>query len=134
MKGAQKTPNSPVANTATVQSNDTNLKDEVDGKNEWSPVPEHLLGTRPEQLRAQKVRVSYPPLAEKLRIEGNVILSVEITKNGEVRHAQVLEGVGFGLDEEALAAIKRFRFTPATDEHGVSVDTTIRHVMKFRLF
>ena len=66
----------------------------------------------------------YPPQAEEAEIEGTVVLRVEITKTGKVRKAKVVRKLGFGLDEAALEAIKKFTFYPALVE-DVPVDSII---------
>jgi protein TonB len=55
----------------------------------------------------------YPEMARKAGIEGMVILLVLIDKEGKVRDVQVRKGIGAGLDEAAVAAVRQTPFTPA---------------------
>ena len=43
-----------------------------------------------------------------------------------VTDAKVVKGLGFGLDEASVAAIRRFKFKPAT-KGGESVGTTLTY-------
>ena len=68
--------------------------------------------TRPPAVE-HFVEAPYPPEAEAQKLEGRVILSIDISATGEVTRAEVVEPAGHGFDEAALAAIRQFRFTPA---------------------
>jgi TonB family protein len=59
--------------------------------------------------------------ARKQRIEGTVVLDVIFTATGEVRVLGVSQGLGHGLDENAIDAARRIRFRPAT-QAGAPVD------------
>ena len=50
--------------------------------------------------------LKYPESALKDKIGGKVYVSFIIEKNGEISHVQVEQGLGYGLDEEALRIIK----------------------------
>ena len=54
-----------------------------------------------------------PEAAQEARIEGGVVLEIEVAADGTVTDARVVEGLGHGLDEAAVAAIRRSRFEPA---------------------
>jgi len=68
--------------------------------------------TRPPAVE-RFVEASYPPEAEAQKLEGRVLISIDISATGDVTRAEVVEPVGHGFDEAALAAIRQFRFTPA---------------------
>ena len=51
---------------------------------------------------------------------------------GEIVSARVLQGLGYGLDEAAMSAAKRFRFKPAT-KSGRSVTAPFVIKMRFVL-
>ncbi len=55
----------------------------------------------------------YPPEAEKLGLEANVILRLDIDKDGKVTGVAVTEPAGHGFDEAATEAAKKFLFEPA---------------------
>jgi TonB family protein len=68
--------------------------------------------TRPPALE-RFVEAPYPPEAEAQKLEGRVVLSIDISATGEVTRAEVVEPAGHGFDEAALAAVRQFHFTPA---------------------
>ena len=70
-------------------------------------------------------RTSYPDEARELGIEGKVILSLEILATGKVGRVKVIRGLGSGLDQAAVNAMKKCSFEPAT-MGGQPVTTTIR--------
>jgi protein TonB len=56
---------------------------------------------------------NYPEMARMAGVEGMVILLVLIDKDGTVRDVQVRKGIGAGLDEAAVEAVKKIPWTPA---------------------
>lgn len=75
----------------------------------------------------------YPPGAVQQGLEGRVILSVTIATSGEVIKVTVAESCGHqSLDQAALDAVRRWRFSPATRE-GKPVEWTARLPIRFRL-
>jgi protein TonB len=70
--------------------------------------------------------VSYPAEAERAGIEGAVKLRVALDERGQVVEVKVLEGLGHGLDEAAVEALRhRCRFTPAITSGGHPVPFVI---------
>ncbi len=56
----------------------------------------------------------YPEIAKEAGIEGQVVVQAFINDKGVVEHCLILKGMpGTGLDEAAIAAIKKTRFKPA---------------------
>lgn len=70
-----------------------------------------VLTKAPELL--EFVQADYPPEAKAQGLTASVKLSVVIDETGKVTDAQVPEPVGNGFDEAAIAAVKRFTFSPA---------------------
>ena len=65
--------------------------------------------------------------ARKERISGNVLIYLQIEKDGTRSHLKVLRGIGYGLDEEALDAVSHYRFSPAMkDGHPVRVEMRVQ--------
>ncbi len=50
--------------------------------------------------------INYPPVALQNNIQGKVLVSFVVDKEGKVKDATVLKGIGFGCDEEAIRVIK----------------------------
>jgi TonB family protein len=71
----------------------------------------------------------YTQEARRLRLEGEVLLEVLFTANGQMRVNRVVRGLGHGLDEAAITAANQMRFKPAL-RNGSPVDSTaIVHVV-----
>jgi periplasmic protein TonB len=58
------------------------------------------------------VKPVYPAMALRARIRGTVLLRVLVGENGAPVDVQVISGVAGGLTESAVAAVRRWRFTP----------------------
>jgi len=71
-----------------------------------------------------RVQPQYPDSARSANIEGKVRIEVTINAEGDVTDARIVQGLGHGLDEAALVAMKRTKFHPAT-KCGKPVATTI---------
>jgi TonB family protein len=71
----------------------------------------------------------YTEEARNLKVEGEVLLEVMFSANGQLHVSRVVRGLGHGLDEAAIAAANKMRFKPATHS-GQAVDSTaIVHVV-----
>jgi len=69
---------------------------------------------------------SYTEEARTAKVEGTVVLFAEISSAGVVGNVVVLHGLGKGLDESAVGAIKQWKFSPALkDGRPVAVMITI---------
>ncbi len=71
---------------------------------------------------ATLVKPSYPPLALKARIGGIVVLRVLVSEKGLPLEVQLARKAPAGLDTAAVAAVKRWTFTPPR-KGGVPVRT-----------
>lgn len=78
------------------------------------------------------VTPSYPQAARDGGIEGTVVLALTIGADGRVHEARVLRGLGHGLDEAAIAAARRTRWSPATSD-GRAVRSLRRFHVRFTL-
>ena len=79
-----------------------------------------------------KVEPEYSEEARKAKYQGVVTLYVEVEPTGKASHIRVLHGLGLGLDEKAIEAVKRWVFTPGRkDGRPVTVAATIE--VNFRL-
>ncbi|HSP35479.1 MAG TPA: TonB family protein, partial [Thermoanaerobaculia bacterium] len=76
--------------------------------------------------------VAYPPIAKQQKIEGTVILNVLVNETGQVLDIKVLRSRPAGLDEAAIAIIRRSTFTPPTKD-GVRVKSWTTVPVEFKL-
>jgi len=66
------------------------------------------------------------------KIQGDVVLEVVFLASGQIKVTRVVSGLGFGMDDEAIQAAQRIRFTPAMRD-GKPVDSPARIRIEFRL-
>ena len=116
-------------NTLAKEADNEKLRDD-DPDALPAPVDEFLVNEMPTVM--SEVRIPYPAEAKKKGIQGRVVMDLLIDANGNVRDAKLLQGLGYGLDEAALAAVKSFRFRPAMVQ-GKSVAVRIRYAYRFVL-
>jgi len=63
-------------------------------------------------------RAEYSDEAMKVKVQGVVELIAVITPDGRVTDVHVSKGLGLGLDEKAIAAVRTWRLTPALGPNG----------------
>jgi TonB family protein len=85
------------------------------------PVYERPKGKLSGPVALRKVDPKYPQSAIKQRIDGEVILYAIIRKDGHVDSIQLVRGIDPLLDQNAMEALARWEFRPATRE-GQPVD------------
>jgi protein TonB len=71
--------------------------------------------------------------ARKAKFMGVVTVSLIVDQNGKPQNVHVTRGVGMGLDENAVAAVKQYRFKPAT-ENGKAVAVYLNVEVNFEIF
>lgn len=79
----------------------------------------------------RKVEPLYSAEAQTLQTSGVVHLSVVIEPDGTTSSAQLIEGIGFGLDEQAAKAVKQWRFNPGMKD-GQNVRVRARVEVAFK--
>jgi protein TonB len=62
-----------------------------------------------------------------------VVLRVVITTDGRATNIQVVNGPGMGLEDNAVAAVRTWRFKPATGPNGTPVAVVTLLQVKFSL-
>jgi len=69
------------------------------------------------------IRPKYPKKAKENGVEGTVIVQFFVDEKGQVTETNILKGIpNTGLDEAAIAAIRKTRFLPAKQrERAVGV-------------
>jgi TonB family protein len=75
----------------------------------------------------------YSEEARKAKYQGTVVLGMIVDANGRPRGLKVERGLGMGLDEKALEAVRNWKFEPA-EKDGKPVAVAISVEVAFRLF
>ena len=76
-----------------------------------------------------------PFYSEEARLawyQGSVLLHVVIGEDGKAADVQVVQGLGLGLDEQAILAVRQWQFKPGT-RNGVPVPVAANIEVNFRL-
>jgi TonB family protein len=96
-------------------------------------VPRPVAGPAPTDLVIiSKPMPEYTTEAKQARVQGDVILRVTFTANGQVVVQGIVHGLGHGLDEEARRVAEQIRFRPQT-RSGQAVDLTTNITITFQL-
>jgi TonB family protein len=111
----------------------------------WSAPAEHMWSANhgsPELERAghapvpKVISAPDPEFTEEARrnhVEGTVLLRLTVSENGDVTDAAITKGLGYGLDEKALEAVRRWKFqAPLKD--GQPISSTVNVEVSFHLF
>lgn len=75
---------------------------------------------------------AYTAAAQAAGIEADVPLEIVVDRAGTVQTARALAHIGYGLDEAALAAVRRYRFS-AAHRAGNTVSVRMHWLMRFQL-
>jgi protein TonB len=79
-----------------------------------------------------RVEPEYSEEARKVRYQGTVLLAAIVKRDGTVDVTRVIRMLGFGLDQNAIQALKQWRFRPAMKD-GMPVDVTLNIEVRFNL-
>jgi len=64
--------------------------------------------------------------ARQAKVSGKVIVYLQVSPDGRPMHVRLVRGLGMGLDEKALEAVRQYRFKPAMkDGHPVTVEMNV---------
>ena len=87
--------------------------------------------SRPEVLFAPEPEFSEE--ARKAKVAGNVLVYLQVDTNGRPIHVRVIRGIGLGLDEKAMEAVRNYKFKPAM-ENGKPVVVEMQVEVNFQIF
>ena len=86
--------------------------------------------TSPRLLR--KVEPDYSEKARRAKLQGTVMLAMEVWEDGKPHNIRVLRSLGMGLDEKAVEAVKQWAFEPGKKD-GQPVRVAVQVQVSFRL-
>jgi periplasmic protein TonB len=84
----------------------------------------------PRVLR--EVKADYTEDARKRGVAGDVVLEIVVRRDGSVGDVKILQGLGGGLNERAVQAVRQWRFAPAV-RLGAPVDVIVEVAVEFKL-
>ncbi len=71
-----------------------------------------FLGGVTEPVLLWKIEPEYTDEARRAKIQGTVVLHIEVDTHGQAQNITVRQSLGLGLDERAIEAVRRWRFRP----------------------
>jgi TonB family protein len=88
-------------------------------------------GIEPPRL-LREVKAEYTDEGRRRGITGEVLLEIIVQSDGSVGQVSILRGLGAGLDQRAVAAVRQWRFAPAR-RRGAPVDVIVQVAVDFTL-
>ena len=73
-----------------------------------------------------------PRTRRRRGLKGEVLLEIVVQRDGTVGDVRILQGLGDGLDQSAVEAVRQWRFAPAR-RLGAPVDVLVEVAVEFRL-
>lgn len=80
----------------------------------------------------REVKPDYTEDARRRGIAGDVVLEIIVRADGSVGPVKLLQGLGAGLDQRAIDAVRQWRFSPAR-RYGTPVDVIVEVAVEFKL-
>jgi TonB family protein len=92
----------------------------------------HVGGAVTAPMVLNSVEVQFSQEARAKKISGTCMVSLIVDTQGMPQNVQVTKKLGYGLDEEAVAAVNQYRFKPAMQNGGpVPVKLTVEVNFRF---
>jgi protein TonB len=88
-------------------------------------------GIEPPRL-LREVRADYTEDARRRGLNGEVVLEIVVRRDGSVGDIKILQGLGGGLNDRAVQAVRQWRFSPA-QRLGSPVDVIVEVAVEFKL-
>ncbi len=88
---------------------------------------EPVVRTLPAEI-TYKPRPVYTDEGRKLKIEGEVLIDVVFSAEGQIRIVKVMHGLGHGLDESAVRAAEKIQFKPALKDGHPTDSEAVLHI------
>src|SRR5215475_1877045 len=86
------------------------------------PLPDNRL------IVLHRDHARYTNAARKAKAQGEIVLSIEFRADGTIKVLKIVRGLGFGLDEKAVAAAQKIIFLPEIkDGTFVNMSSTLEY-------
>lgn len=73
----------------------------------------------------------FPEAALKARLSGSVVVEIIVDEKGSVENVRIMSSTNPIFNDNAIEAVKTWRFTPPTDKKGVNVKIYVTRKIKF---
>jgi len=98
-----------------------------------SAAPQQAAGGVTRPVLIHQVFPEFSEQARKDKVSGIVTVNFLVDENGNPTHVRVMRGLGHGLDMEAVAAVKQYKFKPAMRD-GKPVPFELNTEVNFQIF
>lgn len=125
-----------------IDLDNLNIPDEIDISSkdvEVAPTsqelyPDFVANANPPVYSIGELQgnATYPPIAKENNLEGKVVMMVYLGKSGKVDKVEVLKSDNSIFDKEAISAVKKTTFSPAT-QNGLGITYKLPVTVKFKL-
>ncbi|HEX4155672.1 MAG TPA: energy transducer TonB [Acidobacteriaceae bacterium] len=96
-------------------------------------TPLHADGSVHPPILIRNASPEYTAAARKAKLSGDVELSLRVDKKGNPSHIRVVRGMGMGLNQKAVEAVRQYKFKPAT-QNGKPVAVDLVVDVNFQIF
>jgi protein TonB len=96
----------------------------------WEPRGELYIRELPAVINVPQEQC---PAVQELGIEGVVILTVQVRRDGSVKDVKVARDIGHGCGKVAAKALRKAKFRPAIATNGQPADFELRYEYEFQL-
>jgi TonB family protein len=79
-----------------------------------------------------KLEPEYSEEARAAKLAGTVLLKIVVDIDGKAKDIEVVNGIGLGLDEQAVLAIQQWKFKPA-EKDGLPLPVMAQVEVNFKL-
>jgi len=101
-----------------------------DNAPKWEPRGELYIRELPAVVNVPQEQC---PAVQELGIEGVVILTVQVRRDGSVKDVKIARDIGHGCGKIAAKALRKAKFRPAVATNGQPADFELRYEYEFQL-
>jgi TonB family protein len=123
---------SPAADSGSNASTEQAVSAEVGGQAGSGLY--HVGGSVSAPVSLNAVEVEFTDEARRAKHQGVCLVSMIVDEQGNPQNPRVVRGLGMGLDEKALEAVRKYRFRPAMMDGRQPVPVMITVEVNFRLY
>ncbi len=102
------------------------------GKTSGPEARVYRAGEATPPVLEYKVQPNYPEKARLARLEGTVVLYIEVNPEGRAQNLVVIRSLGSDLDQQAILAVRQWKFKPGSN-YGKPVTVAATVEINFKL-